>query len=108
MYAAKELEKEGIQVSVTNVHTLKPLDAETIIAQAKEAGTVVTYEEHQVHGGLGGAIAELLGKNAPMPMEIMGVQDRYGQSGEAKELVEEYGLGVSHIVATVKKVIARK
>ncbi|MDO8521665.1 MAG: transketolase C-terminal domain-containing protein [bacterium] len=108
LYSAKELEKEGIQVSVTNVHTIKPLDENTILAQAKEAGAVVTYEEHQVHGGLGGAIAELLVKNAPLPMEIMGVQDRYGQSGEAKELVEEYGLGISHIIATVKKVIARK
>ena len=106
--AAALLEKEGIQVSLTNVHTIKPLDEETIVREASLAGAVVTYEEHQVHGGLGGAIAELLAQKAPMPIEFLGMQDRYGQSGEAKELVEYYGLGTAHVIETVKKAIARK
>ncbi len=105
--AAAQLEKEGIHVSLTNVHTLKPLDEETIVREALATGAVVTYEEHQVHGGLGGAIAELLARTAPMPIEFLGMQDRYGQSGEAKELVEFYGLGTSHVIETIKKVIGR-
>lgn len=107
LLAAQQLEKEGITVTITNVHTLKPLD-EAIVTIAKEAGAVVTVEEHQVHGGLGGAIAELLAKNAPTPIEFIGMQDKFGQSGEAKELIEHYEMGVSHIVVAAKKVIQRK
>lgn len=108
LLAARALGQEGINVSVTNVHTLKPLDNGTIVREAKAAGAVVAVEEHQVHGGLGGAIAECLGRDAPMPMEFVAVQDRFGQSGEAKELIEYYGLGAGHIAESVKKVIARK
>lgn len=108
LLAAHELEKEGVMVSVTNVHTLKPLDTDTIVAEAKKAGAVVTVEEHQIHGGLGGAVAECLAQHAPLPIEFVAVQDRFGQSGEAKELWEYYGLGVAHIVEAVKKAIARK
>jgi transketolase len=105
--AARELEKEGIAVSVTNVHTIKPLDP-AIIEIAKEAGAVVTVEEHQVHGGLGGAIAELLSAHCPLPTEYIGVQDAFGQSGNPTELIEHYGMGATHIVAAVQKAIARK
>ena len=108
LIAAEQLEKEGIAVTLLDVHTIKPLDGEAIVREAREAGAVVTVEEHQITGGLGGAIAELLSREAPAPMEFVGVQDRFGQSGEPKELIEYYGMGVSHIVAAAKKVIARK
>lgn len=108
LLAARELEKENIAVEVVNIHTIKPLDTEIVVGKAKQSGAVVTVEEHQAAGGLGGAIAEVLAREAPMPIEFIGVQNRYGQSGTPKELIEEYGLGVSHIVAAVKKVISRK
>lgn len=108
LLAARELEKESIGATVVNVHTIKPLDREGILAEARAAGAVVTVEEHQVHGGLGGAIAELLAAELPTPIEFVGVQDRFGQSGEPKELIEYYGMGVSNIVAAAKKVITRK
>ena len=108
LVAARDLEKEGIAATVINVHTIKPLDRETIIREAKNAGAVVTVEEHQIAGGLGGAIAELLASDFPLPIEFIGVHDRFGQSGEPKELIEHYGMGVSHIIEAVKKVISRK
>jgi len=108
LVAAQTLKKEGVHVSVTNVHTIKPLDKETVVREAGAAGAVVTVEEHQIHGGLGGAIAELLATEHPLPMAIVGVKDQFGQSGNAKQLIEHYGLGVSHIMAAVKKVLARK
>ncbi|MHB1087128.1 MAG: transketolase family protein [Minisyncoccota bacterium] len=108
LLAAKQLESEGISVSVTNIHTIKPLDRETVVREAKHAGAVVTVEEHQVAGGLGSAIAETLAQEAPTPIEFIGVHDMYGQSGEPKELIEHYGMGVSHIVAAVKKVTTRR
>jgi transketolase len=108
LLAARELEKEGITVTVVNVHTIKPLDRETIIREAKSAGAVVTVEEHQIAGGLGGAIAELLASDSPMPIEFIGVHDHFGQSGEPKELIEHYGMGVSHIIEAVKRAAARR
>ena len=108
LVAARDLEKEGIDSIVVNVHTLKPLDKETIVSTASKTGAVVTVEEHQMHGGLGGAIAELLAKERPTPMEFVGVEDRFGQSGTANELIEHYGLGPSSIIKAVKKVLARK
>ena len=105
--AARELEKENIGVTVVNVHTLKPLDEETIVREATASGAVVTYEEHQVIGGLGSAVAECLGKNAPLPIEMVGVQNRFGQSGTAMELVKEYKLDVPDIIAAAKKAISR-
>lgn len=107
LLAARELETQGVSVSVTNVHTIKPLDRETILREAKKAGSVVTIEEHQVHGGLGGAIAELLVRESPMPQEFIGVRDMYGQSGEPSELIEHYGMGTQHIVEAVRSVMAR-
>ena len=108
LFAARELEKEGINSVVVNIHTVKPLDDKNIVELAREAGAVVTVEEHQVAGGLGGAIAEVLARESPVPIEFIGVHDQFGQSGEPKELIEHYGMGVSHITAAVKKVVARK
>ena len=107
LLAAKRLEND-IPVSVFNVHTIKSLDTETIIAAAKNVGAVVTVEEHQIAGGFGSAIAECLAAECPVPVEFVGVRDLFGQSGEPKELVEYYGMGVSHIIAAVKKALARK
>lgn len=106
--AAKRLAEEGIAVSVINTHTVKPLDRETILAAVKEVGAVVTVEEHQVAGGLGGAVAELLSSEHPTPIEFVGVRDRFGQSGETAELMREYGLDTDAIVAAVRRAQARK
>lgn len=108
LLAYKELEKNGIETIVINIHTIKPLDEETIIRFAKITGAVVTIEEHQVVGGLGSAVSETLSKNFPVPIEILGVKDVFGQSGTPKELFEEYGLTKEEIIKAVKKVIARK
>ena len=95
-------------MTVVNIHTIKPLDEETVLSQAKAAGAVVSVEEHQIAGGLGSAIAEVLAQQAPTPMEFVGAHDTFGQSGEPKELIEHYKMGVSHIVEAVKKVLQRK
>ncbi len=108
LLAARELEGQGVNVTVTNVHTIKPLDTETVVSLARAAGAVVTVEEHQTTGGLGGAIAELLAREYPVPMEFIGVHDMFGQSGTPKELIEHYGMGVSHIVEAVKRAAGRK
>jgi transketolase len=108
LLAAKQLEGEGIGSIVVNVHTIKPLDEELVAAVARECGAAVTVEEHQVRGGLGGAVAEALAKRAPTPIEFVGVQDRFGQSGKPGELWEEYGLTVPHIIEAAKKVAARR
>lgn len=108
LVAAGQLEGEGVAVTVTNVHTIKPLDRETILREARAAGAVVTVEEHQIAGGFGSAIAELLAAECPLPIEFIGVHDKFGQSGEPKELIEHYGMGVSHIVAAVKRGLGRK
>lgn len=106
--AARELEKEKIGVSVVNLATIKPLDADTILRVAKIAGAVVTVEEHQVAGGMGSAVAELLAAKMPLPVEFVGVQDKFGQSGTPEELIEHYGMGVSHIKDAALRVIKRK
>ncbi|HEC94000.1 MAG TPA: transketolase family protein [Candidatus Kaiserbacteria bacterium] len=98
LMAASALEAQGINSVVLSVPTIKPLDEEAIISVAKRAGNVITVEEHQVNGGFGSAVAELLAKEYPTPMRFVGIQDRFGQSGEPDELLEEYGLGVPHIV----------
>ncbi len=105
---ANELGKEGIGVNVVNLATIKPLDEETIIDQAKKAGAVVTVEEHQIRGGMGSAVAECLAKNHPVPIEFVGVDDKFGQSGTPDQLIEHYGMGVDAITKAVKKVISRK
>lgn len=108
MRAAVELEKLGYPVSVTNIHTIKPIDRETIVREATLAQVVVTVEEHQTTGGLGSAVAEVLVREAPVPMEMIGVQNMFGQSGTPDELYTHYGMDVAHIVEATKKVISRK
>jgi len=105
--AAQELEKEGVMAAVLNLGTVKPLDEEKVIELAKAAGAVVTVEEHQIAGGMGSAVAETLARSHPVPMEYVGVHDRFGQSGKPEELIEHYGMGVGHIKEAVKKVIKR-
>ena len=105
--AAQELEKE-MQVEVINVHTIKPLDRETILAAVKKSGAAVSVEEHQVAGGLGSAIAELLVEEYPVPMGFVGVRDQFGQSGKPDELIEHYGMGVHSIIEMVRKTTKRK
>src|SRR3989337_2362866 len=90
--AAAELEKEGIKVRVINNHTIKPMDEITIIQAAKDAGAIVTVEEHQIADGMGSAVAEVLAKNYPVPIEFIGVQNRFGESGEPNELIEVFGM----------------
>ncbi len=107
LLAARELDGET-SVIVANVHTIKPLDEKKIVELARETGAVVTVEEHQIHGGLGGAIAELLARERPTPMEFVGMHDKFGQSGAAQELIDHYGMGAKDIVAAVNKVISRK
>ena len=108
LVAAKELEKEEIKTKVLNLPSIKPIDVDAIVALAKECKAIVTVEEHQVSGGMGSAVAEGLAGNYPVPMEFIGVQDKYGQSGTPDELVEHYGMGKNSIKEAVKKVLKRK
>jgi transketolase len=108
LLAAEELEKEKIGTIVLNNHTIKPIDENKIIEIAKKCGAVVTVEEHSALGGLGSAIAEVLAKNYPVPMEFVGTQDVFGESGPAAKLIEKYGLGVNNIKTGVKKVLKEK
>ncbi len=108
LVAARDLEKKGIEVIVINSHTIKPLDERTIIRAAKTAGAVVTVEEHQINGGLGGAVSEVLARNFPVPVEFIGVPDVYGESGDTDELLEKFGLTSKNITQAVKDVVARK
>ncbi len=108
LIAAEELAGEGIDCMVINSHTIKPIDEKTIIEAAKKTGAVVSVEEHQINGGLGSAIAEVLSRNYPVPQEYVGVRDRFGESGSPDELIENFGMGVSHIKEAVMKVISRK
>jgi len=108
MLAAEELSKEGIDVMVVNNHTIKPMDTETIINAAKTCGAVVTVEDHQIMGGMGSAVAEVLAQNYPVPIEFIGMRDRFGESGEPNELIEAFGMGKNAIKEAVKKVLQRK
>jgi len=108
LLAAEELEKEKISTIVLNNHTIKPLDENKIIELVKKCGAIVSVEEHNILGGLGGVISELLAKKLPTPMEFVGSHDTYGESGKPEELFKKYGLGVKDIKEAVKKVIKRK
>lgn len=108
LLAAKELEKEKIGTMVVNNHTIKPMDEHTIIEVAKKCGAVLTVEEHQVAGGMGSAVAEILAKKLPTPQEFIGMQGVFGESGAPAELIEKYGMGVKDIKEAVQKVIKRK
>ena len=106
--AAKQLAEEGISVELINIHTIKPLDEEAVIASAAKTGAVVTAEEHNILGGLGESIAGLLGRKLPTPIEMVGVNDSFGESGPVPELIVKYGLDTINVVNAVKAVLARK
>lgn len=108
LLAAADLERQGIKVRVINNVSIKPMDEEAIIKAAKDARAIVTVEEHQIAGGMGSAVAETLARNYPAPIEFIGVQNRFGESGAPAELIERFGMGVSHIIEAARKVIARK
>lgn len=108
LVAAKILAEEGIEAKVVNMHTIKPIDVAMITESAKVTGAIVTAEEHQINGGLGGAVAEVVVQQAPVPMEMIAVQDTFGQTGSPEQLLAEYGLKAKDIVEAAKKVIGRK
>lgn len=108
LLAAELLAKKGIDCEVIDNHTVKPMDAKAILASVRKTRRVVTVEEHQVHGGMGSRVAEILAASLPVPMEFVGVQDRFGESGNPEELIEHFGMGVSAIVKAVQKVMKRK
>ncbi len=108
LIVARDLEKDGIKVKVMNLATIKPLDGEAIVALAKEARCIVTVEEHQIACGMGSAVAEYLSRYYPTPIEFVGVEDVFGQSGTPEELIEHYGMGVTNIKKAVEKVIKRR
>lgn len=108
LMAAEELKKEGINARVINMATIKPLDKDIVIKAAKETGAIVTAEEHNVIGGLGGAVSEVICENYPVPVVKLGVEDTFGRSGPAVELLHLYGLDAEHIVAKAKQAIAMK
>lgn len=108
LVVAEELAGEGVDCMVINSHTIKPIDEKTIIEVAQKTGAVVSVEEHQINGGLGSAVAEVLSRNYPVPQEYVGVQDRFGESGKPEELIESFGMGVGAIKEAVRKVISRK
>ncbi len=105
LFAAKELEEEGIETYVLNVHTIKPLDIETILEVASKVKGIVTVEDHQVAGGMGSAIAEFLAKTKPTRIEFIGLQDTFGESGSMKDLLKKYKMDKEAIKEAVKKMI---
>ncbi len=108
LVAAEILEKEGIKCRVVNLHTIKPIDEEVIIETAKRCGCIVTCEEHQINGGLGSAVAEVLVKNYPVIQSFIGIKNKFGESGPAQELMEKYSLKSKNIVEEVRKIISKK
>lgn len=105
---AKELAQAGISARVINMASIKPIDKDAIVKAAQETGAILTAEEHNVLGGLGSAVAEVVVQEAPVPMAFVGVQDSFGESGTPKELMAKYGLTAKDIVAAAKKLVARK
>lgn len=108
LVAARKLAENGVEVSVLNLHTIKPIDEEAIISVASKAGAVVTVEEHQVAGGMGSAVAEVLARKKPVPIEFVGVEDKFGQSGLPAQLIEHYKMDTESIIEKVRAVIKRK
>ena len=106
--AGKILKEKGIEAEIINIHTIKPLDAEAIVASIKKTGCAVTAEEHNVLGGLGDSIAQVAAKEFPIPIEMIGTQDTFGESGKPTELLKKYGLDTEFIVAAAEKAIGRK
>ena len=112
VYYAKEavavLEKEGISVRLVNLHTIKPLDRDLILESASKTGAILTVEEHQIFGGMGSAVAEIIVENKPVPMRFMGLRDRFGRSGKPAVLLEMFGLTAENIVKEAKDLLKRK
>ena len=108
MEAAELLADEGIEASVLHIHTIKPIDREAIRSIAEETGCIVTAEEHSIIGGLGGAVAEVLGETCPVPMVRVGIQDHFGESGTPADLLEKYELTSHALVQAVKEVLDKK
>ena len=106
--AAEILKEKGIHADVINIHTIKPLDTDAVMKSVLKTGCVVSAEEHQYNGGLGDSIAQFLAMHKPSPMEFVGVNDSFGESGKPAELMEKYGLNAESIVDKALKVIARK
>ena len=106
--AAETLAAEGIDARVINIHTVKPIDAEIITKAAQETGAIVTAEEHNIIGGLGSAVAEVVCENCPVPMQRVGVEDKFGKSGKVPPLLEEYGLTAANIADQARKVVKMK
>jgi transketolase len=106
--AAKLLEAEGISVRVVNIHTIKPIDKDIIIKAAKETGAIVTAEEHNILGGLGSAVAEVLVQNCPVPLKMVGMEDTFGRSGKPQQLMTHFGLTAENIAAKAKEAIKMK
>ncbi len=108
LLAAKEMESHKISVRVINCHTIKPLDNDLIIKAARECKAIITAEEHQVIGGLGGAVSEVLSQNYPVPVKIIGIEDRFGESGQPNELLKKFGLTTEAIVLAINHVLKMK
>ncbi|HLI96724.1 MAG TPA: transketolase C-terminal domain-containing protein [Candidatus Baltobacteraceae bacterium] len=108
LIAAQELEMDGIDCMVVNNHTVKPMDEAAIVEAAERCGTVVTVEEHQVHGGMGSRVSEILAQHHPVPIEFVGVHDQFGQSGDPAELIEHYGMGTTSIKEAARRAYNRK
>src|SRR4029078_176413 len=106
--AGKILEEKGISVEVINMHTINPLDVESVIDSISKTRCAVTCEEHNIIGGLGDSIAQVAARNLPIPIEYVGTNDTFGESGKPAELLTKYGLDAPNIVAAVEKVLARK
>ena len=106
--AGKVLEAKGISVEIINIHTIKPLDEKAVLASIKKTGCAVTVEEHNIIGGLGDSIAQVAAKNWPVPIEYIGTNDTFGESGKPTDLLVKYGLDADHIIAAVDKVMSRK
>ena len=108
LIAADKLAAEGIECRVVNNHTIKPMDTDAIVDAARACGTVVTVEEHQKHAGMGSRVAEILAQHHPVPIEFVGVEDRFGQSGDPFELIEYYGMGADAIAQAARRAHKRK
>ena len=108
LQASDELKSQGINSTVVDMHTIKPLDHELLTQLSDKCGCFVTVEDHSIIGGLGGAVAEFLVSNMPCPLERIGVNDHFGESGQGEELFIKYGMSVEHIVSSAKTVISRK
>lgn len=108
LLAARDLEKEGISTIVANASTVKPFDTQSLLDLAKKAGSIVSVEDHQIRGGLGSCIAEILAENHPIPMEFIGLKDTFAESGNPEDLRIKYHMDVKDIIDAVKKVISRK